>query len=259
MKLSLSSSSIPLGLVFVAASACDRTNDSSPSKTSVTSAPVAAPPANPSSVESLARRRFVSSILAPLAIASGLLVWLAPKPAQAQVYVVERDRDWSRDRFTSALNLGFDGEGVADVAPPNVNQNGVEAGSGFKVRVGAQIHRRFLRIIPEGGFSYTHLFVTDAGGDNLGWNMERAFVGARIGFGEIVVPVVYGHVGYGWRDTTQGPVPASGGFAGDAGLALDLHLIPHFGFGFHAEYVAIDATPFVPDWLAFGLHADVAL
>jgi hypothetical protein len=61
------------------------------------------------------------------------------------------------------------------------------------------------------------------------------------------------------RDTTQGPVPASGGFAGDAGVALDFHLIRHLGFGLHAEYVTIEATPFVPDWVAFGLHADVAL
>jgi hypothetical protein len=204
------------------------------------------------------RRRTVS-VLTPLAVATGVLVCLQPRPADAQVYVVERDRDWNRDRFSSSLNLGFDAEGAADVAPPSVNQNSVETGSGFKVRVGAQLRRRFLRIIPEGGFSYTHLFVTDAAGDSLGWNMERAFVGARIGFGEIVVPVIYGHVGYGWRDTTQGPVPAAGGFAGDAGLALDFHLIPHFGFGLHAEYVAVDATPFVPDWLAFGLHADAAL
>jgi hypothetical protein len=201
-----------------------------------------------------------ASILTPVAVATGLLVFVEPTPAEAQVYVVEtRDRYWDRDRFTSTLNLGFDAEGAADVAPPSVNQNSVEGGSGFKVRVGAQIRRRFLRIIPEGGFSYTHLFVTDNAGDSLGWNMERAFFGARIGFGEVIVPVIYGHLGYGWRDTTQGPVPASGGFAGDAGVALDFHLIRHLGFGLHAEYVTIEATPFVPDWVAFGLHADVAL
>jgi hypothetical protein len=56
MKLLLLSSCIPLGLVLVALPACDRTSESS-SKTTVTSVPVAAPPANPTSVESLALAR----------------------------------------------------------------------------------------------------------------------------------------------------------------------------------------------------------
>lgn len=119
-----------------------------------------------------------------------------------------------------------------------------------------------MRIIPEGGFAYTHLFVTDNAGDSLGWNMERAFAGVRVGFGEIVVPVFYGHVGYGWRGTTGGPllypVPTASGVTADAGVGLDFHLIRLLGFGLHFEYVAVEATPYVPDWMAFGLHADVA-
>lgn len=57
MKLFFASSCIPLGLVLVAAPACNRASESSSSKTNVTSAPVAAPPANISSVESLALAR----------------------------------------------------------------------------------------------------------------------------------------------------------------------------------------------------------
>jgi hypothetical protein len=188
---------------------------------------------------------------------SFLAVLVPAKVARADTYYVEERG--SRAYYT-AFNLGFDLEGVADLTPPSVNSGSVEGGSGFKLRFGAEIHRRFLRIIPEGGFSYTHLFVTDNAGESVGWNMERAFVGVRLGFGEVVVPLIYGHVGYGWRGTTGGPldpVPTANGVAADVGVGLDFHIIRHFGFGLHLEYVAVDAAPFVPDWLAFGLHGDV--
>jgi hypothetical protein len=165
-------------------------------------------------------------------------------------------------RYSTALNLGRDVEGAADVAPPEVNSSAAEGGSGFKLRIGAQIHRRFLRVIPEGGFSYTHLFVTDDAGESVGWNMERTFVGVRLGFGEGIVPIIYGHIGYGWRGTSGGPaepIPTASGVTADAGVGLDFHLVRHFGFGFHAEYVAVEATPDVPDWIAFGVHGDFAL
>ena len=94
--------------------------------------------------------------------------------------------------------------------------------------------------------------------------MERVFVGARIGFGEVVVPMIYGHVGYGWRVADNGNgagnallIPGGNGFTADAGVALDFHLIRHFGFGLHAEYVTVQTTPAVPDWIAVGAHVDV--
>jgi hypothetical protein len=195
----------------------------------------------------------------PLAIGavSFLAILVPAKVARADTYYVE---ERGSRAYSTAFNLGFDLEGVADVAPPSVNSGSVEGGSGFKLRFGAQIHRRFLRIIPEGGFSYTHLFVTDSAGESVGWNMERAFVGVRIGFGEVVVPLIYGHVGYGWRGTSGGPldpVPTANGVTADVGVGLDFHVIRHFGFGLHLEYVAVDAAPFVPDWIAFGVHGDV--
>jgi hypothetical protein len=190
-------------------------------------------------------------------VASLLGVLALEEVARADTYYVE---ERGSRGYSTAFNLGFDVEGAADFTPPNVNSNSVEGGSGFKLRFGAQFHRRFLRIIPEGGFSYTHLFVTDEAGESVGWNMERAFAGVRIGFGEVVVPLVYGHLGYGWRGTSGGvldPIPTASGLTADAGFALDFHVIRHFGFGFHIEYVAVEATPFVPDWIALGLHGDV--
>lgn len=198
-------------------------------------------------------RLFVRLILAPLALSLLLVAVMAPD-ASAQYYVI-------RHRESSVgLNLGLDVEGAGDVTPPN--NNNVSGGGGIKLRVGAEIRRPYLRIIPEGGFGYTHLFVTDQAGDNIGWNMERLFGGVRIGFGEVIVPVVYGHVGWGWRasgtapGTSYTPYASAAGFTADGGVALDFHLVRHFGFGFHLEYVTVQAAPAVPDWVALGAHLD---
>jgi hypothetical protein len=73
------------------------------------------------------------------------------------------------------------------------------------------------------------------------------------------MPVIYAHLGYGWRFTGDPTVPQTGGLAFDVGCALDLRLAPRFTIGAHMEYVSIDAQPYVPEWLAFGAHLDIAL
>jgi hypothetical protein len=188
-------------------------------------------------------------------VAWGLVIVACESDARAQYVVVRRQPQ----TYGVGLNLGLDIEGATDVTPPPGAS--IEGGGGFKLRVGAEIRRPYLRIIPEGGFAYTHLFVTDAAGDDLGWNMERLFGGVRIGFGEIIVPIIYAHIGYGWRaaNDNNGNVvvfPSANGFTADGGVGLDFHLIRHVGFGFHAEYVTVQAAPAVPDWVAFGAHAD---
>jgi len=198
--------------------------------------------------------RFFASMLFAL-----LLLALAAPDARAQYYVVRR----SPDVNTVGLNLGLDLEGTGDVTPPQ--GTAVEGGGGLKLRVGAEIRRPFLRIIPEGGFGYTHLFVTDTLGNSVGWNMERMFAGVRIGFGELIVPVIYGHVGWGWRATGNEPAgetsayPNASGLTADGGVALDFHFIRHFGFGVHLEYVTVQSAPAVPDWVALGGHIDIRL
>ena len=202
-------------------------------------------------------RSLVRFVAAPAAAAT-LFMLVDESDAKAQVYVVRR----VQQPESVGLNLGIDLEGASNVTPPQGSGYG-NGGGGFKLRVGAEIRRPWLRFIPEGGFAYTHLFQTDPYGNNVGWNMERLFVGGRIGFGEVIVPIVYGHVGYGWRATNQDTIssapgiPGANGVSADIGIGIDFHLIRNFGFGFHAEYVTVQTAPAVPDWVAGGAHIDV--
>jgi hypothetical protein len=160
----------------------------------------------------------------------------------------------------AALDIAGDVEGSAVVATPHTAAgNSLGGGTGFKVRVGAQLHAPLIRFTPEAVYGYQHLFANSDVGPAFDWNTNRVVGGVRLGLGEIIVPTIYGHVGYGWRTTGDATVADTGGVAADGGVALDLHVIPHLGFGAHAEYSVVDARPYVPQWLAFGLHADVAL
>jgi hypothetical protein len=192
-------------------------------------------------------------VLPVLPCAAALLV--------ASIARAERGERWEDESAEERghLDIGFDGEGAIPlgIARSPVG-NDVSGGGGFKVRVGDQIRLTRLRITPEFAYGYDHLFATDAFGDSFAWDMHRVIGGVRLGVGRIIVPTVYGHVGYGWRNTGDPTVTQASGVAFDAGFALDLHVIPHFGVGAHAEYAMIDARPFVPQWVALGLHADLA-
>ncbi len=197
-------------------------------------------------------RRTATSFAAPCVAFLALVGVVAPaRTARAE------DDDEHTEHAHSHLALGFDLEGAVPVNIPQVNGNSVQGGGGFKVRVGEQIHLPFLRITPEVGYGYEHLWANDSDGTAYGWDMHRVLGGVRIGLGEILVPGVYGHLGYGWRDTGAADVGQANGLAYDLGVALDLHIIPHLGIGAHAEYAGIQAQPDTPQWLAFGLHADL--
>jgi hypothetical protein len=181
--------------------------------------------------------------------------YAAPAPAP---YYAEREPPY-------ALQLGFDLEGAAPVGI-NVPGNGntLNGGGGFKVRVGEQLRFPGIRFTPELGYGYDHLWANDDSGNQYGWDMNRIFGGARLAFGRILVPVIYGHLGYGWRQVGSGWTSGNnnitggnGGLAYDIGGALDLHLVPHFGFGAHLEYAGISSIDVTPQWLALGLHADL--
>jgi hypothetical protein len=138
--------------------------------------------------------------------------------------------------------------------------NRFRGGSGFKLRVGDQISMGpGLRLTPEALYAYDRLFAADDYGDAYDWDTSRLMVGLRVGFGRFVVPSLYGHVGYGWRSTGDPTLGDANGFAGDFGGALDLRFWRHLQLGAHVEYASIDATPYAPSWLAFGLHMDVVL
>lgn len=162
-------------------------------------------------------------------------------------------------RGGGGVDLGFDLEGAAVLNPPVApGGSSLSGGRGFKVRVGDQIHLPLLRLTPEVGYAFDHLFASNDVGTSYAWDTHRVFAGARLGLGEILVPTLYGHVGYGWRLNDDPTVGEGSGMAFDAGFALDLHLLPILGFGAHIEYAMIDSTPYTPHWLALGLHADLA-
>jgi hypothetical protein len=186
----------------------------------------------------------------------GVAAFLTPKTARAERIIVEESEEYEPRH---SLDLAFDGEGAIPLMDRRFQSgNDLSGGGGFKVRVGEQIRYPRLRFTPELGYGFDHLFATDNAGASYDWDMHRLFAGARVGFGRLVVPTFYGHLGYGWRDTGDPTVHEASGLAFDLGFALDFHIIPHLGFGGHVEYAAIDAEPYTPRWLALGLHADLA-
>jgi hypothetical protein len=200
---------------------------------------------------------YVSVAAASLA---GVAAFLTPSTARADRVVVEETEGYPADyEGRSRFDLAFDGEGAVPLMDHRFqNGNDLSGGGGFKVRFGDEIRFPRLRFTPEIGYGYDHLFASDNVGTAFDWNMHRVFAGARVGFGRLVVPTFYGHVGYGWRDTADPTIAQASGVAYDVGFALDFHVVRHFGFGGHVEYAGIDAQPYTPQWLALGLHADVA-
>jgi hypothetical protein len=158
-----------------------------------------------------------------------------------------------------ALAIGADLEGAIPVNVPRfLDGNNLQGGGGFKLRIGEQIRLRGVRFTPEIGYGFDHLFANDDVGDAYSWDMHRVFAGARLSFGRIVVPVIYAHVGYGWRTTGDRTVEDASGLAFDVGGAIDVRLVPQFSIGVHVEYSTIDAQPYTPEWVALGVHADLA-
>ena len=199
-----------------------------------------------------------------LRAASGLAAVAAlavPATARAdRIIVVEPSRETPEYREgRGSLDLAVDGEGAVPLMDRHFQSgNDVSGGGGFKFRVGDQIRFPRLRFTPEVGYGFDHLFATDNTNTAYSWDMHRVFAGARIGFGRVVVPTFYAHIGYGWRNTGDPTVPQANGLAYDMGFALDFHIIRHLGLGAHVEYAAIDAQPYTPEWIALGLHADIA-
>jgi hypothetical protein len=131
-------------------------------------------------------------------------------------------------------------------------------------------------IQPEAGGEYTAIrdtgFVDVTGAATstvTSFQIARALFGVRIGgrIARVVEPALYAHGAVAFLLGQQGVGPAV-----DAGIALDLALVPRFRFGIHSAYNY--ATFFVPtctegilcdepptsgrphvDWLTYGVHA----
>ncbi|HEY1696868.1 MAG TPA: hypothetical protein VGG39_32135 [Polyangiaceae bacterium] len=155
------------------------------------------------------------------------------------------------------FQLGLDLEGVAPLNPPSVNgQTAIGGGIGFKVRAGEQMNfPGFVHFTPEVLYAYDRLWAQDNLDNSYDWSMNRVAAGARLGFGRIVIPTIYAHLGYGWRQTNAAYVTGeNGGLAFDVGAALDFKLAPRFTFGGHLEYTQVALSTDTPQWLAVGGH-----
>lgn len=154
----------------------------------------------------------------------------------------------------ASARAGADTEIAADLdgALPVDSHGTLDGGGGFGVRLGRQIHLPGLRLIPEVGYGYMHLF-----GAN-GWpdvTTHRVQGGLRLGVGELLVPFAFVHAGYGWRVSSD-PVPGGGGLSLDAGVGLDLSLGP-LSAGGHVGYASIAADPNDPKWVILGLDGAI--
>jgi hypothetical protein len=159
------------------------------------------------------------------------------------------------------LDLGFDFEGAAPLSIPTLPGGyRIQGGSGVKLRLGDKLYvAPGLHITPEVGYGYDHFFASSGYdfGPSYDWDTSRLLAGVRMEFGRIVVPSLYAHAGVGWRSSGDPTLSSSGGFAGDFGGAVDVRLWRHFQIGAYAEYAGIDATPYAPQWMGLGVHADV--
>lgn len=100
-------------------------------------------------------------------------------------------------------------------------------GQGFNVRLGYKLDLLLAQITPEVGFAY-HSF---AGDESV--KFSQGIVGGRLAFGKILEPGVYAHVGYGHLGADDG---GRSGATVDAGLTLDLTLLPFIDLGVHGGY-----------------------
>ena len=124
---------------------------------------------------------------------------------------------------------------------------GATSGQGFNVRLGYKLDLLLAQITPEVGFAY-HSFAGDADA-----KFSQGIVGGRLAFGKILEPGVYAHVGYGHLGFDGG---GRSGATVDAGLTLDLTLLPFIDLGVHGGYNGMlakdDYTAF--DTYVLGVH-----
>jgi hypothetical protein len=108
-----------------------------------------------------------------------------------------------------------------------INEPAVGKGTGFNVRLGYKLDLLVLQFTPEVGGAY-HTFSGDAGA-----KFSQGIVGGRLAFGKILEPGLYAHLGYGHLGFDGG---SRSGATADAGVTLDLTLLPLIDLGVHAGY-----------------------
>jgi hypothetical protein len=122
-------------------------------------------------------------------------------------------------------------------------------GAGFGIRLGQQMRLPpLLSATPELAYTF-HNF-------DSGPHAYRGAFGLRLGFGEVLRPGLFAHLGLGHLVPEQ-PAPASTAFTYDAGVFLDFTLLPILNLGIHSAYTGVSSTEDAPSfrWITLGLHA----
>ena len=112
---------------------------------------------------------------------------------------------------------------------------GVDLRGGYRFRIPYQS----ISVVPELAVGYTF----------LGAHLVRMRPGLRVGIGRVLVPYLYGHVGYGW--TSFDPIGAadvtgkqafvsSSGFSFDGGGGLDVAILRRLVVGAHVGYNVVN-------------------
>jgi hypothetical protein len=109
-----------------------------------------------------------------------------------------------------------------------INEPHVGSGTGFNVRLGYKLDLLVLQLTPEIGGAY-HTFSGD-----ISPKFSQGIVGGRLQFGKILEPGLYAHLGYGHLSGDH--VDGYSGATADAGVTLDLTLLPLIDLGVHAGY-----------------------
>jgi hypothetical protein len=114
-----------------------------------------------------------------------------------------------------------------------IEETGVASGTGFNARLGYQFDLAILHLTPEIGGGY-HTFSGDRGA-----KFSQGFVGGRVSILKLLQPGIYAHVGYGHLAGAFGNGDGRSGGTADAGLFLDLTLLPILDIGVHGGYNAL--------------------
>lgn len=163
------------------------------------------------------------------ALAYALLALVMPSRASAQSLRITGDLDWAAE----------------------LSGGDVEMGGGGGLRVGPQLDLVVATLIVEAGGSY-HSF---SGNDDS--SVLRGLVGGEIRIGKVLEPGLFAHVGVGHLSG----VGAYTAPAFDAGLVLDLTIIPLVDIGAHVAYDALLASSSRSgfSWFIAGLHAALVI
>lgn len=137
----------------------------------------------------------------------------------------------------------------------------LSTGAGLDLRLGYRFRVPYqnVTVVPEVALGYT----------DLSAHIVRARPGVRVGIGRLLVPYLYGHVGWAYtgfnaRGTLSTLEPLSSGAQGysfDAGAGLDVTILRRLTVGAHLGYNVVGvgqtdrSAAFRAKWMSLGLSA----